>query len=450
MPLINHAGGGSSFAAIIQVTYTKGATCTCELDGTVYTAPDTSGNYSFKVHRAGTWTVRATLGSKTVSDTVVITADREVKSVKLHILRIFGISRDITNSSPAWARTDDAVGMTATASKGTVAGSSDFSAVYPWNGIVRETLSTGDVMVKIPKFWYRRYREGNIEYIKIADAAVENFEVHPTFTISGKTTDYFYIQAYPPYGSSAINTFYYTSISGAAEANKDSAYKTIDDKTIWARITARGAGWTAIDVAALSAIQMLILVEFANNDVQSVIGRGVVDSYNIPDTGGCDSVPGLTGIPAGTDGQVSVVWRGIEDLWGGLLFQLAGVLVHASADKYILCEQPSNYTDHNSYATQLAYSMPTGTAQKYIITVGLDSNKPYVMLPDYTGTGQGSESTYMCDTIKIPSDVPYTSYPIYNPSPKAGGATGLFGIADFYASGTSSSGLHIRLVYRPQ
>ena len=39
MPLINHAGGGSSFAAIIQVTYTKGATCTCELDGTVYTAP---------------------------------------------------------------------------------------------------------------------------------------------------------------------------------------------------------------------------------------------------------------------------------------------------------------------------------------------------------------------------------------------------------------------------
>ena len=52
MPLINHAGGGSSFAAIIQVTYTAGATCTCELGGTKYTAPDTSGTYSFKVARA--------------------------------------------------------------------------------------------------------------------------------------------------------------------------------------------------------------------------------------------------------------------------------------------------------------------------------------------------------------------------------------------------------------
>ncbi|MBS5690042.1 MAG: hypothetical protein KHW95_07335 [Firmicutes bacterium] len=446
MPLINHAGGGSSFAAIIQVTYTKGATCTCELDGTVYTAPDTSGNYSFKVHHAGIWTVRATRGSKTTSDTVVITADKEVKSAKLHILRIFGISRDITNSSPAWARTDDAVGMTATASKGTVAGSSDFDDCYPWNGIARQTLSTGDVMVKIPKFWYRRYREGNIEYIKIADAAVENFEVHPTFTISGKTTDCFYIQAYPPFASNTTHSY----VSKSATSKPTSTSGGADNPEFYKAATARGSGWSLFDLAALSALQMLILVEFANNDVQSVIGRGVVDTYNIPDTGGCDSVPGLTGIPAGMDGQVSVVWRGIEDLWGGLLYQITGVLTHLNAGQYVINTTPTKYNDYASFTYTLTYGIPTGSGSKYIVKVGLDPEKPWIMLPEYNGsTAQGSESTYMCDAINRPKNPSYTTYPMFN-TYRGGGADGLFCIGEFFESGTSSTTVYVRMVYRPQ
>ena len=67
------------------------------------------------------------------------------------------------------ARTDNAVGMTATASVGATAGHSDFHNAMPWKGMVRETLSTNDVMVKIPKFYYRRYKEGNVEHIQIAD-----------------------------------------------------------------------------------------------------------------------------------------------------------------------------------------------------------------------------------------------------------------------------------------
>lgn len=446
MPLINHAGGGPSFAAIIQVTYTAGATCTCELGGTKYTAPDTSGAYSFKVARAGTWTVRATLGTRTVSDTVVITADREVKSVNLHIIRIFGISRDITKSSPAWARTDDAVGMTATASKGTVAGSSDFSTVYPWNGITRETLSTGDVMVKIPKFWYRRYREGNIEYIKIADAAVENFTVHPTFTISGKTTDYFYIQAYPPFASNRN----YQYVSKSAVSTPADVGGSPDDGRFYKAITARGSGWSLFDLAALSALQMLILVEFANNDVQSVIGRGVVDTYNIPNTGGCDSVPGLTGIPAGTDGQISVVWRGIEDLWGGLLYQIAGVLAHLPNNEYVINTTPTKYNDYNSFTYTLSYSTPTGSGSQYVVKVGLDPAKPWIMLPEYNdSTAQGSESTYMCDVIKLPSSPDYVMYPMFN-TYHEGGADGLFNIGKFYAPYTSSPTVNLRMVYRPQ
>ena len=157
------------FPATIDVTSPAGATLTCSLNETVYTATTSTGTYQFQVHEVGTWTVKAVSGSETASEQVVITSDGQSEEVELSFVKIYGISRDKSSSSPAWARTDNAVGMTATASVGASAGHSDFDNAMPWKGIVRETLSTGDVMVQIPKFWYRRYRSGNVEYIKIAD-----------------------------------------------------------------------------------------------------------------------------------------------------------------------------------------------------------------------------------------------------------------------------------------
>lgn len=173
------------FTATIAVTYPVGATCTCECGSTKYTAPNTSGSHTFQVHNVGTWTVKAVSGSDTDSKSVSITSSGQSRSVELSFVKIYGISRDITATSPAWARTDSAVGKTATATVGTTAGSSDFNNCYPWSSIVRETLSTGDVMVKIPKFWYLRYRSGNVEYLKIADKATSGFTLHPAFNHGG-------------------------------------------------------------------------------------------------------------------------------------------------------------------------------------------------------------------------------------------------------------------------
>ena len=62
--------------------------------------------------------------------------------------------------------------------------------------MVRETLSTGDVMVKIPKFYYQRYRVNNIEYIKVSPVHLNNFVLHPCFLHNNKEQDYVYIGAY--------------------------------------------------------------------------------------------------------------------------------------------------------------------------------------------------------------------------------------------------------------
>ena len=371
------------FTATINVTYPSGATLTCSYGSTVYTATTTTGSYQFKVHEVGTWVIKAVQGSEEVSTSVSITTDGQSESVELSFVKIYGISRNVTSSSPAWARTDDAVGLTATASVGTTAGSSDFDNCAPWSGMTRETLSTGDVMVKIPKFWYRRYKEGDIEYIKIADKATTGFTLHPLFNHAGVESDCAYVGAYK---TSSNNK----SVSGASPQVSQTR------ATFRSNAKAKGTGWSLIDIAAVSAIQMLCMVEFATTNAQAAIGRGYCDSNSAAlSTGSCNNVANLTGRPAGTDGKTGVVYRGIEDFWGNVWEWVDGV--NWNGGTYYVCNNPANYADDTATNyTALSYKGATNWSSSYITTEGLDTgNNPHVMLP--SAAGSGSESTYYCD-----------------------------------------------------
>lgn len=438
MPLINRCGGGgSSFAAVIQVTYNSGAVCTCAKGSTTLTAPDTSGSVNFKVKSKGTWTITVELGGNTETKEVSIITDGQVESLTVYAVQIYGISRDITAASPAWARTDNAVGFTATASVGTAAGSSSFDNCYPWSGIVRETLLTRDVMVKIPKFWYRRYRSGNVEYLKIATKATTGFTLHPAFNHGGVAKDYLYVGAYKTSGNNK-------SVSG-----KDPRVQSLTRNTARSKAKAKGPGWGIIDIAALSAIQMLILVEFANNNVQSVIGRGYCDSNSSAlSTGTCDNVSGLTGRPDGTDGNVDVVWRGIEGLWGNLWEWVDGV--NWKSGTYYVCNDPSKYADDTAENyTALSFKGATNWSNRYITQEGLDTgSNPHVMLP--FATAGGSETTYYCDTCS--SDKDWRTL-LHGEDFNSGSECGLFTADLSYGSSTSLVpyyGSASRLLYIPQ
>lgn len=71
------------FSAAIKVMYPAGSTCTCTKDSTVLTATNTSGSYTFTVHEAGTYTVKATDGTQSKSVAVTITSNGESKSIVL-------------------------------------------------------------------------------------------------------------------------------------------------------------------------------------------------------------------------------------------------------------------------------------------------------------------------------------------------------------------------------
>lgn len=368
---------------------------------------------------------------------IILHRNRNVNTTK-----IYGISRDITNSSPLWARTDNAIGLTATASIGTTTGISSFNNIYPWKDIVRETLSTGDIMVKIPKFYFKRYVELNVEYIKITDQAADGFTLHPLFNRVDGVKDYIYVGAYKTsFNNSTFNSF-------------NNKYPLTSFSTIDARngAVSKGTGWGLIDIATLSAIQMLILVEFANNDVQSVIGMGYSNVNNTSKkmTGLCDNVINLTGIPTAlNDGKTGVVWRGIEDMWGNVAQYIDGIKWYNGI--YYICNNQSQYNSDNNSTNYIAlsYTSELSWSSKYIVMNGIDSNNTHIMLPNIANT-QGGGDKYFCDTCSTFSGSQQWCRFDHGGIWNAGTKNGLF-FSRFYSTpGNSSSTLGSRLMYLPQ
>lgn len=425
------SGGGSDTYAFIIVTYPAGSTCTASNGTKTLTAPDTSGSVVFDIPTPSStpesWTVTATDGVNMVTETVSITYDGQSVSVNLGYWG--GIKCIYNTSDPAWTREGAYANYTATASVGTVAGSSSFDSVYPWSGIERVTLDTGDVMVKIPKFAYRRFRDNdNYEHIQIASSAGGDFAWHPAFLHNGVTTpqDYIYVGAYK---TSSNNK----SVSGASPTVNQPR------STMRTNAAAKGTGWSLVDASTLSAIEMLIMVEFANNNVQAVIGAGYTYVSRWINTGSCDNVPGLTGQPAGTAGTVDVIWRGIEGFWGNVSEWLDGL--NWQGGTYWVSNDQSSYADDTSTGyTSLSYTGATNWSSSYIKEMGYDASASAYMLPV---TGGGSDSTYYCDGIWSTTGWRH---------PKRGGSGGdsLIGL---YTLGVNSSNVSTdigsRLLYIP-
>ena len=77
------SGGGAKLFAAIGVTYPEGSTCTCTNGTKTLKAKTTSGQWVFAIPEAGTWTVTATDGTNTKSESVNITAEGQSVNVEL-------------------------------------------------------------------------------------------------------------------------------------------------------------------------------------------------------------------------------------------------------------------------------------------------------------------------------------------------------------------------------
>lgn len=90
------------FEATIAATFPAGWVCTCSNGSDTYTAPTTSGAYTFTVPKAGTWTLRATNSGMNIDKSASITEDGQSVSVELLDIYFFNSGEVNTDTSGGW------------------------------------------------------------------------------------------------------------------------------------------------------------------------------------------------------------------------------------------------------------------------------------------------------------------------------------------------------------
>lgn len=432
----------TQFQATIIVTVDADSTVTAVCGTTTLTKTST-GTAIFTVGKAGTWTITATKDGETATGTVEITASGQSKSLTLDYVAVFGVCWNTSNSSTALTRltkTSDPYGFVTKSvttepvpAVGTGSGSSPFDSFMPWSGMRECNLNNdgsvkawnGDsafsrsyiyTMVFIPEFYvkYVKSYEGK-GYFYISDKPINGFLKHPG---SGK-----YIGKYHGTNSNPV-----TSRSGEAPLVNLKRYEF--------RERAKNAGpkFHLYDFAAYCAIIWLYIVEFADWNTQSKIGRGYVDSHNSAiNSGGTDSMTYHTGRAAGTDGSTAVQYRWIENLWGNVYQWVDGFNADGTTAYY--CTDPSKYADDTTTGyTQIGTLPASGWIKDLTVT---DNG---LLIPEAVG---GSETTFIPDYADSSSGWRVLNVGGYWNS---GSVAGLLYFGASNASSDSYSGISARLL----
>lgn len=284
--------------------------------------------------------------------------------------------------------------------------------------------TTGDVLVEIPNAKYKYEVSGTKRrwWLAPLNSNYPGFSVHPAAKQRGGTTrSKFYTGAFESYGYLDGPTFKLGSASGKTPVTGEVAYPnlpnsgrlTLDD----AELYAKNAGYSGIqNVWTYSYLQLLLYIEYGTFDIQTALGKGIVDLAS--GTGfagkltGADSIDSRlgtngTGTGSGTNGQTPVCWRGIENIYGNCWEFVTGINMNLSDGSYRRLKRDGTGTPAATL-TDGSYETGTGTvpisADGYINGIQSDETGATAFIPS---ANTGSSSTYLCDQFY---------YPRYNPS----------------------------------
>jgi hypothetical protein len=126
------------------------------------------------------------------------------------------------------------------------------------------TGGNGNVMVEIPKFYYKYSYAGNTHNWSISLLPLDGYFVHPAFNKGGVEVEHRYIGAY----NASTDGSVLKSVSGQY------CDCSMTRNTMRTRARAIGTGWGIQDFNLVSAIQLLMIVEFGTFNTQSAIGMG--------------------------------------------------------------------------------------------------------------------------------------------------------------------------------
>ena len=449
---ITEDGGNYSAEAVfrtITVTCDSGSSITVQKDEEVLTGQSTGIPVKFYIPSVGSWTVTATLGRDVTQEEINV-ADFTDYPITLSYAKIFGVVWASANSSTALTRitkTNDPnnyvntdIATSPSPAVGTSSGSSPFDDYMPWKGmdeynIVDNTIgakrgesgfsrSSNDVMVYIPEFYYKVVYDYSSykHYFYVANRATTGFEKHP--------------------GSGRYVGRYNTSSSPRSTSSLTGTAPQVDLTRTTARSYARNKGskWALYDYASWCAVWLLYLIEYADWNSQSKIGRGWVDGHSSAiSCGGTDSMVYHTGRASGSDGSTAVQYRHIENPWGNINEWIDGINFNGSS--VYVCTDISKYADDTT--TNYTNIGTKAQSDGYISSFEHPSTSPWSFYPTET---RGGETTYIPDYAYYGSGWRVLCVGGYW---NLGSIAGLFYFLADYSSSYSYSDVGARLLFVP-
>ena len=238
----------------------------------------------------------------------------------------------------------------------------------------------GNVMVEIPKFWYKYQNAGGVHKWSISDAAQAGYEVHPAFIRGGVEKSFRYYCAYQGYTLSG------KLISGSGRVPTTSKTRA----TFRTEAAANGTGWSQIDWNLLIAVQLLYLVEFANFNTQVMLGKGITTGSVYTAVTGSSNALGNASSPSTNTSTQFMSYRGIENWYGQINKFIDGVNV--SSRVYYVNNKPATFADDVFTGDYVSTGITSASANGYVKNI-FASGKGFVA----NNTTGGSASTFVPD-----------------------------------------------------
>lgn len=349
--------------------------------------------------------------------------------------RPLGVKWNTGSSSPALTRIDQ-FGTTITLA------TADFNNHTVWGGMKRCNLSdtgvvnawygdtgfsytgsNGQVMVWVPKFWYRAVKDVATGYISywISGQPLPGYKVHPAFITNGKEMAGFFIGAFQACTYDVSGSAYnltdaagvdttatsgdkLASITGAKPTSGLNNSITLPLFRVLAQN--RGSGWNLQNFNQIAAVELLYLIEYASFYSQSVLSVGVT---NIPDDGSTNMAVNA-GFTAGTgtgssdlgnaSGQVSIShyqtaqttypfsYRGIENFYGNIWTWVDGININNNVPWIA----DNGFASSTYAAPYVSTGLTLLQSNDWVTQIAFAAKLDYGFLAQ---TGGGSSSTYL-------------------------------------------------------
>ena len=352
---------------------------------------------------------------------------------------------------------------------------------YYGDATYKEDGSNGQVMVYIPKFYYRvfplkleKIKDSPSYHIRKANYFVSNkqypnFKVHPAFiNEQGKEVDYFLYSAY----EGSFMAYYWNGTNGIFDEESNDINLSVNEEksAIWSvadvkpisggyinltrqkaekfanNLYANGKGWHIETIKALSALQFLMMIEFGTMNMQNAFSTGLVLAQNSALTGSTKELGNKSGEAISTgNGKVACSYRGIENPYGNLYRLVQGINVY-NYDKWncgrMKIADNFDFNDNSLGYTLTNLSVPYG--YDYISSMGYyDVEYDWLFIPSEKN---GTSASIVGDEFRTSSsnNIPDTGVII------SGAGNGLFFASYGFVLTDFDDNIGCRLIYLPQ